>query len=90
MNKLVVLPWVLPSPPLLPISLWNPLNLKPFISYPLKPNVWKKYVDDTNVIWPHSKEELDKFVLYLTTIRTHSLHYEIEENANIPFLDVRT
>ena len=63
---------------------------KAIISYPLKPNVWKKYVDDTNVIWPHSKEELDKFVLYLTTIRTHSLHYEIEENANIPFLDVRT
>ena len=24
-------------------------------SYPLKPDMWKIYVDDANIIWPHDK-----------------------------------
>jgi hypothetical protein len=27
-------------------------------SFPLKPLRWKRFVDDTNVLWPHEKEEL--------------------------------
>ena len=30
-------------------------------SYPLKPSLWKRYVDDTNVIWPHGENELKMF-----------------------------
>ena len=25
-------------------------------SFPLKPKRWKRYVDDTDVVWPHGKE----------------------------------
>jgi retron-type reverse transcriptase len=31
-------------------------------SYHLKPSRWKRYVDDTNIKWPHGKEELDRFL----------------------------
>jgi hypothetical protein len=24
-------------------------------SYPMKPKLWKRYVDDTHVIWPHGR-----------------------------------
>ena len=28
-------------------------------SYPLKPKIWKRFVYDTNVIWPHGSDELN-------------------------------
>ena len=31
----------------------------------LLPNLWKRYVDDTNVIWSHGQEELDLFFEHL-------------------------
>ena len=34
-------------------------------SYPLKPDMWKRYVDDTNVIWPHDKEDITGFFEHL-------------------------
>ena len=36
-----------------------------FTSYPLKPKVWKRFVDDTNVIWSHGSDELNKFIQHL-------------------------
>jgi hypothetical protein len=30
-------------------------------SYPLKPKLWKRYVDDTHVIWLHGRESLIGF-----------------------------
>jgi hypothetical protein len=58
-------------------------------TYPLKPSRWKRYVDDTNVIWPHGKEELDKFFEHLNGISEDiKFTMELEDNNSIPFLDV--
>jgi hypothetical protein len=58
-------------------------------SYPLKPLRWKRFVDDTNVLWPHGKEELDKFFQHLNNIsKDIKFTMELEENGSIPFLDV--
>ena len=32
------------------------------------PKIWKKYVDDIFAIWPHEKEHLDTFFIYLNNI----------------------
>jgi hypothetical protein len=32
-----------------------------------KPNWWYRYVDDTFVMWPHGKDELQEFLKHLTT-----------------------
>jgi hypothetical protein len=58
-------------------------------SYHLKPSRWKRYVDDTNVKWPHGKEELDKFFEHLNGISENiKFTMELEDNNSIPFLDV--
>ena len=33
--------------------------------FPLTSKVWIHYVDDTFVLWPHSKEALDRFQQHL-------------------------
>jgi hypothetical protein len=50
-------------------------------SFPLKPSRWKRYVDDTNVLWPHGKDELQKFFLHLNNI---------SEDINSPWNSKRT
>jgi len=58
-------------------------------SYPLKPSLWKRYVDDTNVIWPHGKNELKSFFEHLNNrLADIKFTMELEENGSIPFLDV--
>jgi hypothetical protein len=58
-------------------------------SFPLKPSRWKRYVDDTNVLWPHGKVELQKFFLHLNSISEDiKFTMKLEENDSIPFLDV--
>jgi len=58
-------------------------------SYPLKPFKWKRYVNDTNIKWPHGKEELDRFFEHLNRISEHiKFAMELEYNNIIPFLDI--
>jgi hypothetical protein len=58
-------------------------------SFPLKPLRWKRFVDDTNVLWPHGKEELHHFFQHLNNISKEiKFTMELEENDSIPFLDV--
>ena len=58
-------------------------------SYPLKPTKWKRYVDDTNVIWPHGEIELGKFLTHINIISPNiKFTMELEVNESIPFLDV--
>jgi hypothetical protein len=58
-------------------------------SFPLKPLRWKRFVDDTNVLWPHGKDELEKFFQHLNDIsKDIKFTMELEENGIIPFLDV--
>jgi hypothetical protein len=37
-------------------------------SFPLKPKWWKRYVDDTNVCWPHGLEKLEYFHAHLNSL----------------------
>eukprot|EP00057_Strongylocentrotus_purpuratus_P010621 XP_011665095.1 PREDICTED: uncharacterized protein LOC100890583 [Strongylocentrotus purpuratus] len=54
-----------------------------------RPSLWLRYVDDTFIIWPHSRRDLDHF---LDHINQHhpSIKFtmETEQNNSIPFLDV--
>ena len=53
-------------------------------SYPLKPSRWKRYVDDTNVVWPHGEDELRKFLSHLNSISPNiKFTMELEENGSI-------
>lgn len=58
-------------------------------SSPLKPKVWKRFVDDTYIIWLHGKEKLDTFLNHLN-IQSNSIQFkmEVEENGSLPFLDI--
>jgi hypothetical protein len=29
---------------------------------PLKPEQWRRFVDDTNFIWPHERDSLDELI----------------------------
>jgi hypothetical protein len=53
---------------------------------PLKPKLWKRYVDDTFVVWPHGRESLDQFLNHLNSLHSSiKFTMEIEENNQIPF-----
>nr|XP_023023996.1 uncharacterized protein LOC111512130 [Leptinotarsa decemlineata] len=55
----------------------------------LKPTLWKRYVDDIFIIWPHGKQELNRFVTYLNNIHPRiQFTTEREENRQLPFLDL--
>ena len=58
-------------------------------SYLVKPKVWKRFVDDTNIIWPHGIQNLDTFLVHLNNEYNHiKFTMEVEENNFLPFLDV--
>ncbi|XP_072173825.1 uncharacterized protein [Diadema setosum] len=58
-------------------------------SSPTRPSLWLCYVDDTFVIWPHSRSELDLFLRHLNQQHPNiQFTMEIEEDNSIPFLDV--
>lgn len=55
----------------------------------LKPRIWRRFVDDTYVIWPHGRDTLPAFLQHLNNI-SPSIKFtmEIEEDNQIPFLDI--
>ena len=58
-------------------------------SYPLKPKLWIRFVDDINVNWPHGNEELKSFLDHLNSIsKDIQFTMEGEVNNRIPFLDI--
>ena len=46
-------------------------------------------MDDTDVVWPHGREELDIFFQHLNN-QNDNIRFtmEIERNMSLPFLDV--
>lgn len=66
------------------------LEKKAFDSFPLKPIGWRRFVDDTNLIWPHGRDSLKEFHDHLNNQHENiKFTIEIEENSSISFLDVR-
>ena len=55
----------------------------------LQPKIWKRYVDDTFVIWPHGRTKLNEFLSHINSLH-HKITFtvEIEENNQLPFLDI--
>ena len=56
---------------------------------PLQPRMWVRYVDDTFVLWPHGKEELESFHNLLNSIPSIQFTREEEEGGSLSFLDVK-
>ena len=60
-------------------------------TYPKKPLVWYRYIDDIFFVWTHGREELDKFLKFCNNNR-HGMVFETSEDSvsteQIPFLDV--
>ena len=56
---------------------------------PTKPDIWLRYVEDTFVLWPHSRSNLNTFLNHLNSVRP-SIQFtmEIEDERKLPFLDV--
>ena len=55
-------------------------------SAPLQPKLWRRYVDDTFIIWPHGEEE---FHQHLNNLHPN-IHFTMEEEkeCTLPFQDV--
>ena len=54
--------------------------------FPLKPKRWKRYVDDTGVVWPHGINTLNHFLEHLNNQNNNiKFTMEIEENNKLPF-----
>ncbi|XP_033119974.1 uncharacterized protein LOC117119279 [Anneissia japonica] len=54
-----------------------------------QPKLWLRYVDDTFIIWQHSKVHLDSFLDHLNSQHGAILFtMEEEHNRSLPFLDV--
>ena len=62
---------------------------KALVSSYLLPKMWKRFVDDTCVIWSNGKENLELFFLHLNN-QSSSIKFamEFECNGSLPFLDV--
>ena len=57
-------------------------------TYPLKPQLWKMFIDDIFLIWPHGINSLTKFIEHLNTVHpTIKFNSDISE-TRISFLDL--
>ena len=56
---------------------------------PLKPAIWRRYVDDTWVLWQHGDDALAEFLDRMNNIHDSiKFTMETETDGKIPFLDV--
>ena len=57
-------------------------------TYPLQPQLWKRFIDDIFLIWPHGRNSLTKFIGHLNTVHpTIKFTSDISETG-ISFLDL--
>ncbi|XP_046407088.1 uncharacterized protein LOC124171582 [Ischnura elegans] len=77
-----------PLPPIIANLFMEKLKEKALRTYEKPPKMFLRYVDNTFVVWPHGKSELNNFLRHLN-IQNRSINFtmEIEENSRLPFLD---
>ena len=64
--------------------------MEEFKTSALQPKLWLRYVDDTFIIWQHSKQQLDNFFQHLNNQQSNiKFTMETEDQRSLPFLDVR-
>lgn len=78
-----------PLSPIIANLFMEGFETRPIESFPLKPKLWKRFVDDTFIIWPHGQEKLNIF-LQLLNSQSNSIKFmmEMKENGILPFLDI--
>ncbi|XP_046384847.1 uncharacterized protein LOC124155175 [Ischnura elegans] len=78
-----------PLSPIIANLFMEKLEEKALRTYEKPPKMFLRYVDDTFVVWPHGKSELNNFLRHFN-IQNSSINFtmEIEENGLLPFLDV--
>lgn len=55
----------------------------------LTPTMWRRYLDDTFVLWPHGADQLEEFHAHLNCQHPQiQFTKEVEEDDRISFLDV--
>lgn len=79
-----------PLSPILANLFMEDFETKALALSPLKPNLWRRYVDDTFNIWPHGEEALDSFLQHLNSLHP-SIQFTMEkqdEHQSLAFLDI--
>ena len=55
--------------------------------YPLKPLIWKRFIDDIFMVWTHGEIQLQKFVEYLNSIHDTIKFKHEASTTEVNFLD---
>ena len=76
-NRQTVRRWVPLFPPSWLTYTWNSLNKKHWNLTYTKPDIWLRYVDDTFILWPHNRHDVDNFLNHLNSIRP-SIQFTME------------
>ena len=89
-SKPVGLPWVLVWPrPCMATIVIADLEESFLYQCSLKPLLWMRYIDDILTVWPHSKDDLQRFVKKLNTL-TPRIRFICDSSDNsTTFLDLR-
>ena len=78
-----------PFSPIVANIFMEDFEAKSISSTPFLPKIWKRYVDNTFIIWPNGREKLDIFKNHFSNqSKFIKFTLEIEVHDNIPFLDV--
>ena len=57
-------------------------------TYPLKPELWKRFIDDIFIIWPHGMNYLWKFIEHLNRVHPTIKFTSDISDREISFLDL--
>ena len=58
-------------------------------TYPLHPKLWKRFIDDIFMIWPHGMDSLLKFINHLSTVHHPIIKFTSDiSDTEISFLDL--
>ena len=58
-------------------------------TYPLQPKLWKRFIDDILIIWPHGMDSLLQLINHLNTVHTTIKFTSDISDTEISFLDLR-
>ena len=57
-------------------------------TYHLQPTLWKRFIDDIFLIWPHVMDSLTEFMLHLNTVHSALKFTSVISSSEIAFLDL--
>ena len=57
-------------------------------TYPLQPKLWKRFIDDIFLIWPHGMNSLLEFIDHLNTVHSTVKFTSDISHTEISFLDL--